>query len=206
MLGLLIPAAVALVAAQATGGSVSRLTRARLEWWWLLLAAFAVELVLYNPPVDRQTWAFAIGPWLWVLTKFAMLAVLARNAYIDRRASVAWTIMLIGIGLNTLAIVANDGHMPQSAQAAFAALGGSHLDPSRLQNVALMTVDSRLPWLCDVIPEPVWLPRANVVSIGDVSLASGAALWVYSIVRPTRSGLASSPMSRFLLGTRPEAS
>jgi Family of unknown function (DUF5317) len=46
-----------------------------------------------------------------------------------------------------------------------------------------MGPDTWLAWLGDIFPEPAWLPRANVVSIGDLVLATGIAAWVFSTLR-----------------------
>jgi hypothetical protein len=45
-----------------------------------------------------------------------------------------------------------------------------------------MSSDSRLPWLGDILPLPSWLPRANVLSIGDVVLALGVGGWIFASV------------------------
>lgn len=155
----------------------------------MLLAAFAVELVLYNPPVNRLDWAIAAGPSIWVLSKLLMLAVLARNAVVDGFSLPAWMVIFVGIGLNTLAIVANGGHMPQSPEAAAAVWGADYVRgdtySGRLENVTWMGPDSRLPWLCDILPLPRWLPQPNVLSIGDVLLALGVGGWIFTSVSCT---------------------
>jgi hypothetical protein len=117
------------------------------------------------------------------------LGVLVANA----RGAWPWWIAATGVGLNTLVIALNGGHMPQSGEAALAVWGGTHLDPSRLQNVAALGVGTRLAWLADVIPEPAWLPHRNVVSIGDVLLALGVASWAFSAAmkQPRRITMAS---------------
>jgi hypothetical protein len=187
MIGLLLPTLLALVGALFAGGSVARLVSARMEWWWVVVGAFGVELLLYNPPVNTQAWALSIGPWLWVATKLAMLAALVRNARSDGASRWLWVVMSVGVGLNTLVIVANGGHMPQSIEAAAAVWGPQYAvpdaDPGRLQNVAVLGPESRLTWLADVIAEPSWLPRRNVLSIGDVLLAFGMAGWVFGATR-----------------------
>jgi hypothetical protein len=38
-----------------------------------------------------------------------------------------------------------------------------------------MTPESRLPLLGDIIPEPSWMPMANVISVGDLLLSLGIA-------------------------------
>jgi hypothetical protein len=185
MLGLLAPTLVAIVAALGLGGSLRGFLRAGIRGWPALLATFAVELVLYNPPVDRQGWAMLIGPWIWLVTKFVLLAVLIRNAVPSAgRVSRPWLLAAVGIGLNTLAIGLNDRHMPQSTDAALALWGASHIDATRLQNVTPMGPQTLLPWLGDVFAEPGWLPRANVVSIGDILLSVGVAWWVLVAAAP----------------------
>src|SRR5689334_8539767 len=98
MVGLLIPTLLASAVSLLTGGSPRGCLRARLAWWPLLLATFALELVIYNPPVDRQAWALTFGPWLWVASKFVMLAVLARNAQLDQTNRLAWLTIMLGVG------------------------------------------------------------------------------------------------------------
>jgi Family of unknown function (DUF5317) len=189
MIGLLLPSAVTALVGIACGGSLARCLTARVAWWPMLLAAFAVELVLYNPPINRLDWASSAGPAIWVLSKLVLLAVLARNAVIDEHGRPAWLVMFVGIALNTLAIVANGGHMPQSPDAAAAVWGADYVRADtyagRLENVSWMSPDARLPWLCDILPLPRWLPRPNVLSIGDVVLALGVGGWILGHVLPT---------------------
>jgi hypothetical protein len=189
MLGLLAPTIIAIGVALALGGSLRELLRSGIRGWPALLAAFAVELVLYNPPVDRQVWAMHIGPWIWLATKLVLLAVLIWNAApATGSVSWPWRLAAVGVGLNTLVIALNEGHMPQSEAAAVAVWGASHLDASRLQNVAPIGPQTLLPWLGDVVSEPAWLPRANVVSAGDILLALGVACWAFVKAAPlTRS-------------------
>src|SRR5205814_4176137 len=98
-----------------------------------------------------------------------------------------WWLAGLGLGLNTLVVAFNDGHMPQSMEAAISVWRASHIDPGRLQNVAPLASDSRLPWLADIFAEPKWLPRPTVVSFGDILLAVGVASWVF--VNTSRSQL-----------------
>src|SRR5437762_5199031 len=180
MLGLLAPTFVAVVAALVLRGSLRRLFITRVRWWPAVLVAFAVELVLYNPPVNGQGWAVQVGPWIWLATKLVLFAVLARNAWSSAgRVGWPWLVAALGVALNALVIALNEGHMPQAPEAAIAVWGASHIDPFKLQNVAPMRPDTVLPWLADVLPQPAWLPRPNVVSIGDLLLATGIATWVF---------------------------
>jgi hypothetical protein len=197
MIGLLLPSAVAALAGIACGGSLARCMTARIAWWPMLLTAFAVELVLYNPPIDRLDWAIAAGPGIWVLSKILMLAVLARNVVVDAHGRPAWLVMCVAIGLNMLAILANGGHMPQSPDAAAAVWGADYVRPDaysgHLENVSWMDPDSRLPWLCDILPLPRWLPRPNVLSVGDVLLALGVGGWIFARMLPVAESAGNRP-------------
>ena len=209
MIGLLLPTGLATCWAIASGGSILRLGRVRLEWGWLLVACFGVEFGLYNPPINAEAWAQTVGPWLWVATKIAMLAVAAANLRGGRSSRWSWRIMLAGLVLNTVAIVANGGHMPQSLSAGAAIWGPGYAGPdaSHLQNIAPMDAATRFPWLCDILAEPAWLPRPNVLSVGDILLSFGMAAWVFSAIRDraapepqTRRGSGAQPRRRFQRG------
>lgn len=170
MLWLLAPSLLALL----LGRSRRSLLDARVRAWPAILVAFAIELVLYNPPVDQQPWAINIGPWVWLAAQCVFFTVLALNGL----AAWPWRVAALGVGLNCLVIALNWGHMPQSPEAAMAVWGRSFVDPTRLQNVAPMDVGTRLAFLGDVIAEPTWLPRANVISVGDILLSLGIASWI----------------------------
>jgi Family of unknown function (DUF5317) len=184
--GLLVPTLLAAIAGRALRGN-ARFEGFKFSWWGVVIVAFGVELTLYNPPIDSMPMAITYGPWLWVVTRVALLLAVARNV----RARGAWSIpclvAAVGIGMNTIVIVANNGYMPQSGTAATAVWGpeaaSQVVDHGRLQNTRLMDGDSRLTWLADVLPEPTWVPRPNVVSIGDVLLALGIAGWTFSRLR-----------------------
>jgi hypothetical protein len=184
MLGLLAPTVVALAAALALGGSVRRLINTGIRAWPAIVVGFGVELALYNPPINAQPWAMQIGPWVWLATRLVFLVVVMANGWPSRGSlSWPWWLAALGLGLNTLVIALNNGHMPQSPEAAISVWGASHIDPGRLQNVAPMDAQSRLPWLADSLAEPAWLARRNVVSPGDLFLALGVAGWVFNSTR-----------------------
>jgi hypothetical protein len=180
MVGLIAPTLVALVAAIGLGGSVRALFSTRVRGWPAIVAVFALELALYDPPVNSQWWAIQVGPWLWVFGRLVLLGAICWNGLgASSRVVWPWRVAAAGIALNTLVVGVNAGHMPQSTDAALAVWGASHIDPTRLQNVAPLDLNTRLPWLADVLAEPKWLPRPTVVSVGDVLLALGMASWIF---------------------------
>lgn len=179
MVGLLAPTLIAAVAAVACGGSLLRLMNHGMRGWPMVGLAFALELTLYNPPLNSQPWAMQLGPWAWLAARMVLLGVLLFNGWRAGALVWPWRVAALGVGLNTLVVALNGGHMPQSPEAALLVWGASHIDPTRLQNVTSMGADTRLAWLGDVFAEPTWLPRPNVVSAGDVLLALGIASWVF---------------------------
>jgi hypothetical protein len=133
-----------------------------------------------TPPVNRQEWALTFGPWLWLATRSILLAAVLRNAVTSGLAvRGGWWVAACGLALNSLVITLNSGYMPQSAEAASAVWGAAQFEPGRLYNVAPIGPSTQLAWLGDVFAEPRWLPRANVISPGDMLLALGVAVWVF---------------------------
>jgi Family of unknown function (DUF5317) len=154
-----------------------------IAWWPVAFASLGLQLVLHNPPVDRQPWAIQFGPLIWVLCLVALLSVLVRNAVAYRTDRAAWAIAALGVGLNLLVVTANDGYMPQSPEArqAVHSAPAQASTESKLRNVLPMSDSTKFGALGDVISEPGWWPNANVVSIGDLVLGAGLALWAFKV-------------------------
>jgi hypothetical protein len=181
------------------GGSFAGWARVRVYWSAVALASLAVQLILHNPPIDRQPWALSWGPLIWTSCLAALLTVLVRNAIGSSVVRGPWAVAAMGVGLNLLVVVANGGFMPQSAEARMTTRGApeaiTQFNEPQLRNVVPMSPETRLNLLGDVIPEPAWLPRTNVISIGDLLLASGLAWWAFLITaasprRAVRVGVA----------------
>jgi Family of unknown function (DUF5317) len=185
MLGLLIPLFGASTIAAWRVGSFAGLQSRRIDWWPLALASIAAQLVLFNPPIDRQPWALEWGPWVWVASLITLVAVLMRNALSAELGRAAFVLGALGVGLNLMVVLANGGHMPQSPEARLAVRGTPLIQPGavpQLHNVAASGPDTRFTWLGDVFPEPAWLPTANVVSVGDLMLSTALAWWAFRAI------------------------
>lgn len=172
------------VAALVLGGTLQGWGTVRVHWWLPALGALGLQLFLYNPPIDSQAWALAYGPYLFILAKAVLVAVLVKNALGDGAFKYAWGIAAVGVALNLLVVAANDGYMPQSAEARVMSRGTTLLDSEtmpRLHNVKPIDDSTRLVFLADVLAQPTWMPRANVISIGDVLLAGGLGIWAFQV-------------------------
>ena len=184
MFGLLLPLLIGSTIGALRSRSLAGLERARVAWWPLAMASLGVQLVLFNPPIDRQPWAISWGPWIWVGCLFAMLAVLVRNTLRDGPQRKAWCLAALGVAANLAVVVTNSGAMPQSAEARLAARGRPLIvdgAAAQLRNVAPAGPETRLGWLGDVIPQPAWMPLANVVSVGDLLMTAALAWWAYGV-------------------------
>ena len=111
--------------------------------------------------------------------------MLLRNGVGDRAHRAAWSVAALGAGLNLLVVSANGGYMPQSAEARVLTRGATidATGQAQLRNVRPMDDATVLGGLGDVLAEPAWFPKANVVSIGDVLLGLGIAGWAFSVTR-----------------------
>ena len=192
MFALLTPSVAALLLAVLQRRSLEPVTRLRIAAWPLGLAAFATELALTSTPLGQHQLGIIWGPVVWVLALTTMALVLGRNAWLSSSPSRwAWMVAGLGVLLNVMVVVANGGYMPQSQEARIAAgasverVAGLASEPG-WRNVAPMTDESRLTWFGDVLPEPAWLPLHNVMSVGDVLLASGIAAILYLTTTPRR--------------------
>jgi hypothetical protein len=183
MVGLILPALVAAVVAGLKTGSLAGLQRIRVLWWQLAIGSIAVLLIIHNAPFNRQSWALEWGQEIWVVCLAAMLAVLVRNALQAGPARLAWAAGALGVALNMTVVVINGGYMPQSQEARLAARGAM-LPPdanvAQLYNVKALGDDTHFNLFGDIIAQPTWLPKSNVVSAGDMilSLAMGGLVFI----------------------------
>lgn len=162
---LLVVIALATVVALVRGGSLDHLAETEFRFGPLLLIALVAQfgLDLWDPPWLNETGDLAV----LLVTNLAVAIFLFVNRHLPGLLLAA-----AGMLLNVIVITANGG-MPVSEQAAEIAqmpiteIGIKH---------ELLTDQTRLPWIADVIPVPV---VHRVISAGDIFLMSGIALLVY---------------------------
>jgi hypothetical protein len=159
LVGVILAVAVALL----RGGKFERLSDLGLKLLplaWLVLVLRSLVAVLES---RGMPWA----PWLQVVAYLILLGVLWLNL-----AAPGMKLFALGSLLNFLAIVANGGAMPVSP-GALAFLGMS-VTPTGTHT--LLTPESRLPFLTDIIP--LWMPYPQVISVGDIVLVAGMFLFI----------------------------
>jgi hypothetical protein len=174
---MLYPIVLALVVGVLTGGSLAGLSSVRIRLWWLAIAGLVVQVILFSPAVTG--WIGEAGAAIYVASSATVLAVVAANLRLPGAP-------LIGLGglSNLLAIVANGGYMPTTADA----LRLSGFEPAAGYSNSRELAEPMLAPLTDIFALPAWLPSANVFSVGDVLIGIGVAWLVFRSMRDGRPG------------------
>jgi hypothetical protein len=153
-------------------GRLGGLADLSFRWSPVILLGLVVQVVLFSPQVADRVGAW--GPPLYVGSTALVFAAVARN-YAVRGVPV----VLLGAGSNLAAIVSNGGYMPASP----AALAAVHQGPlSGYSNSSVVPSPALAP-LTDIFALPVWLPFANVFSVGDVLIGAGVAAVIVLAMR-----------------------
>ncbi|MFP4310585.1 MAG: DUF5317 domain-containing protein [Nitriliruptoraceae bacterium] len=168
---------LAVVVSLARGGRFSNLAERPLAGSWLLFAGVALQLALdvaagrgLLPAAGWSGWA------LLVLSQLLVVTFLVTN-----RALPGVWIVAAGLLLNVVVIAANRA-MPVDP-AAIAALGIGDVEVPAGKHT-LLSEETRLPWLADVIPVP-WL--RSILSVGDLVIAVGLLPLTHALLRPEPS-------------------
>lgn len=166
MLWILLVLAISILLGVARGGKFRNLTEIRVTSWWLLPTGFLVLAASSFVPASTGD----LGVWL-VLASYIPLLVFV---WLNRDLTGIW-IAGLGILMNFTVIIINGG-MPVLEEAARLAgeSGALILDGKHV----LLTDDTALPFLADIIP----LPKA-VLSLGDVLLAVGVGVFLEDQMR-----------------------
>jgi hypothetical protein len=173
-----------IVVALLRGGSLRNFAAIQLRWLPLVIAGFALQLLIFTPFAQSPLIAFATLP-IYVLS-LALLAIwVAANWRIPGMALIA-----IGLALNVAVIAANGGHMPVLPEAArlagqYEALAAG--DPRTSKHELMEMEQARLWLLSDIIVIPRGVPGAVVLSVGDIVLTVGIAILCYSTIRPANA-------------------
>jgi hypothetical protein len=157
------------------GGRLSGLARLEFELAPLIAMGMVIQVALFAAPVAAEVGQ--AGPLIYVGSSLLVLAAVIRNAHLPGLPVVA-----LGAISNLVAILANGGYMPASADA-MAAQG--RVAATVYSNSAAIAQPVLAP-LTDIFAMPVWIPAANVFSIGDVCIGVGVAMAVALSMRQAR--------------------
>jgi hypothetical protein len=160
------------------GGNLKGFSELKLKMGWVfpVLLLFQLSIFYFQNKID----------WVGAYSNLAFMAIYVVGLiflWINRNHS-SFMIILIGVLLNFIVMVVNGGRMPVSEEAA------SMLDPNFVEALksslyakhALITQNTILPFLGDIIPLSAPYPREQVISIGDVVMNIGAFLFIQHIM------------------------
>jgi len=153
------------------GGRFAALGALPLRQGWLVVGAVAAQVVGALTPLRA---AYAGG---LVLSALLVGAFLLRNRRLPGSGLIA-----IGLTANAVAVLANHQVMPVDLQA-LARVGGDSGALLHDPRHAPASTGTRLRPLTDVVPAPLPLGLGQVLSPGDVLVAAGCGLLVFSGVR-----------------------
>jgi hypothetical protein len=174
MLTTVTLAAVAVVAGLLRRGSLDRLASTRFRFLWLLWTGFAIQ-------IGAQIWS---PDWLtetWELTVLLVSNALVAAFFISNFRLPGIVLAGMGLVLNVLVIGLN-GAMPVATEASESAGIKRSLEQAGLKH-ELLDSNTALPWLGDVLPIPIF---REVLSVGDILLASGIAYLIYARMTQSR--------------------
>jgi len=167
---------IGIVAGLVRRGNLANLGQLRLRALYLILLALLIQVLIF--PLGGGGPIVAVGTtYLHLLSYALLLAFVGLN-----RRYPEILVMGVGLCLNLIAIAANGGYMPASAEAlrraglrevATALEGGL-----RQGNTVLMGEGTRLNFLGDFLYLPAWVPLSSAFSVGDVMLGVGLAVLV----------------------------
>lgn len=162
---LIYPVILGVLLGLLLGGRPANLGRVPLRWSGAIAGGMLVQIALFIEPVTVRIGE--LGPPIYLASSFLVLAAVIRNWRIP-----GLPVLAAGAAANLAAIVANGGYMPASPEA-MAALGRAEIEV--YSNSAMMHEPVLAP-LTDIFAMPVWVPGANIFSIGDVLIGIGVAI------------------------------
>ena len=163
---ILLVLVISIIVGWLRGGKLRNLTEIRVKAWWLLPLGFFVLAASSFVPTEYHEIAVAL-----VLISYVPLLVFV---WLNRDASGIW---IAGVGiLMNFTVISLNGGMPVLEEAARIAGNSGELvfDGKHV----LLTEETTLPFLADIIP----LPGA-VLSLGDVVLAIGVGVFLEDQMR-----------------------
>lgn len=154
---------VAVLVSWVRGGRLHRIAHAEIRAGWVLFVGVAIQFGVDIAAGRGLLPDAGVAGWSLLLSSQVLVVAFL---LVNRRLPGVWFVAA-GLALNAVVIAANRA-MPVDP-AAIAAIGmeGAAVPPGKH---TLLTADTRLPWLADIIPVP-WL--RSILSVGDLVLAAG---------------------------------
>lgn len=175
---LLLVLALAVLVGLVTGGRLTNLAGHHWRLPGLPLAALCLQIIAFLPE-EHSSQGVRVG--VAALHSTSYLVLLA-FIWLNHRSP--WLIVLgVGVAANALAILANRGFMPVSPGALVGTPNEELVVRGPYNNSMLMSGETRLAFLADVLRTPEWFPLHRAFSVGDVVIALSAFALVQQLMR-----------------------
>ncbi len=173
----------------AMGGSLTRLSGLHIRWWPVLVGAALLQAYTAGNWAGEEVAGLPVRPLAFVATHGAVLAVTVANLGLPGIPGMK--VVVAGAVMNLVALLANGGLMPVSAQARLLA-GRQAAQEGWAAGTAVMgskgvilPVESANLWpLTDIFVLTPPFPVPAAFSIGDVLIAVGIGYMILKTMRP----------------------
>lgn len=155
-------------------GNLRAFSQLNLKWGWVFPLLLIVQLAVFMLQNDSEFLGQLSGS-IYIVVYIIGLIFLFLN-----RKNPGFILIFIGVFLNFIVMVLNGGRMPVSVEAA------AVLDPGYIQALkeslyakhAMLTSNTHLGFLGDVIPISDPYPRTQIISIGDIIMNIGIFFFI----------------------------
>lgn len=159
-------------------GNVKSLAHLKFKWGWIFPLLLGIEILVFVLQNKIKIIGQASGSIYIAVYIFGLLFL-----FINRR-NPGFILIFLGVFLNFLPIVLNNGRMPVSLEAA------TVLDPGYIDALknglyakhAILSDSTRLGFLGDIIPLTKPYPKTQIISIGDIIMNIGIFFYIQYVM------------------------
>jgi hypothetical protein len=166
---------VAVLASYLRGGRLHRIAHAEIRAGWLLFVGVAIQFGVDLAAGRGLLPDAGVAGWSLLLSSQVLVVAFL---LLNRQLPGVWLIA-VGLALNAVVIAMNRAMPVDPAAIAAIGLEGAAVPPGKH---TLLTAETRLPWLADIIPVR-WL--RSIVSVGDLVLAVGLLPMTHALMTST---------------------
>ena len=171
---------LALAIGLVTRGHIGNLAQMRIRWWPFLVLAVALQAYAVDHWAADSLGPIPLRAGAFVATHVLILAVAAVNFRLA-----GFRLIILGAAANLVALLANGGLMPVSAEARVAIGHQATVDALAIgtavmgsKGVVLPAAQANLWILTDIFVLPPPFPLPAVASVGDVLVALGVGFLI----------------------------
>lgn len=160
-----------------TGGRIQNLKNIQFRHSWLVLVAVAIKIITHSNLRYVLGIPDSLAPKLYVGSLLLVAVFVLLNMHLRG-------LFLVGIGLisNLIAVIFNSGYMPVKSEYLSAEELEKISQGLPVHNTIFTGPNSKFYFLSDILPIPHW-----IISIGDVILTIGGAIFVWTSIRSNMS-------------------